>query len=108
MDKRNTWTIAKTYWASEDKWSAWGLLPLLVLFNPGTVCTSVGINAWNRGFYNPLQTFDRRQTFAQLGVFPILGGIGIMLFSLCVLFATRAATTLEEVANLKICCYLAR
>ena len=83
MDKRNTlrdaWAIAKTYWVSEDKWSAWGLLPLLVLFNPGTVCTSVGINAWNRGFYNALQTFDRRRIFVQLGVFLILGGIGIML-----------------------------
>ena len=82
-DKRNTlrdaWSITKSYWVSEDKWSAWGLLLLVVLFNLGTVCTSVGINAWNRGFYNALQSFDRVQIFFQLGVFIILGGIAIML-----------------------------
>jgi ABC-type uncharacterized transport system fused permease/ATPase subunit len=36
-----------------------GILFAVVAFNLGTVCTSVGINAWNRGFYNALQAFDR-------------------------------------------------
>jgi vitamin B12/bleomycin/antimicrobial peptide transport system ATP-binding/permease protein len=40
---------------------------------------SVGINAWNRGFYNALQTFDRGQIFRQLGAFFILGSLGITL-----------------------------
>jgi putative ATP-binding cassette transporter len=76
---RDAWSIAKTYWTSEEKWSAWGLLLAVVAFNLGTVCTSVGINAWNRGFYNALQAFDRGEIFRQLGVFFILGGLGITL-----------------------------
>jgi putative ATP-binding cassette transporter len=76
---RDAWLIAKTYWKSEEKWSAWGLLLAVVAFNLGTVCTSVGINAWNRGFYNALQAFDRGELFRQLGVFFILGGLGITL-----------------------------
>jgi ABC-type uncharacterized transport system fused permease/ATPase subunit len=55
----DAWSIAKSYWASEEKWSAWGILFAVVAFNLSTVCTSVGINAWNRGFYNALQAFDR-------------------------------------------------
>jgi putative ATP-binding cassette transporter len=76
---RDAWSIARTYWTSEEKWSAWGLLLAVVAFNLGTVCTSVGINAWNRGFYNALQAFDRGQIFRQLGVFFILGSLGITL-----------------------------
>jgi putative ATP-binding cassette transporter len=76
---RDAWSIAKTYWTSEEKWSAWGLLLAVVAFNLGTVCTSVGINAWNRGFYNALQAFDRGEIFRQLGVFFFLGGLGITL-----------------------------
>jgi putative ATP-binding cassette transporter len=76
---RDAWSIAKTYWASEEKWSAWGLLLAVVALNLGTVCTSVGINAWNRGFYNALQAFDHGQIFRQLGIFFVLGGLGITL-----------------------------
>jgi vitamin B12/bleomycin/antimicrobial peptide transport system ATP-binding/permease protein len=76
---RDAWSIAKTYWTSEEKWSAWGLLLAVVAFNLGTVCTSVGINAWNRGFYNALQAFDRGEIFRQLGIFFLLGGLGITL-----------------------------
>jgi vitamin B12/bleomycin/antimicrobial peptide transport system ATP-binding/permease protein len=76
---RDAWLIAKGYWTSEEKWSAWGLLLGVVAFNLGTVCTSVGINAWNRGFYNALQAFDRGELLRQLGVFCLLGGLGITL-----------------------------
>lgn len=41
----DAWSIAQTYWVSEEKWSAWGLLLLVVLFSLGKVCTSVSINA---------------------------------------------------------------
>lgn len=63
----------------KKKWSAWGLLLAVVAFKLGTVCTSVGINGWNRGFYNALQAFDRGEIFRQLGVFFVLGGLGITL-----------------------------
>ena len=64
---RDAWSMARVCWASEEKWSAWGLLLAVVALNLGTVCTSVGINAWNRGFYNALQAFDRGQIFRPLG-----------------------------------------
>src|SRR5246127_328170 len=76
---RDAWSIARTYWTSEEKWSAWGLLLAVVATNLGTVCTSVGINAWNRSFYNALQAFDIEQIFRQLATFLVLGSLGITL-----------------------------
>jgi putative ATP-binding cassette transporter len=76
---RDAWSITRTYWTSEEKWSAWGLLLAVVAINLGTVCTSVGINSWNRSFYNALQAFDIEQIFRQLGIFFILGSLGIAL-----------------------------
>ena len=82
---RDAWSIARTYWTSEGKWSAWGLIVGIVVLNLGTVCTSVGINAWNRRFYNALQVFDRGEIFRQLGLFLILGSLGITL-SVCAFY----------------------
>jgi ABC-type uncharacterized transport system fused permease/ATPase subunit len=65
---RDAWSIARTYWTSEEKWSAWGLLLGIVALNLGTVCTSVGINAWNRSFYNALQGFDHSEISSDISL----------------------------------------
>src|SRR6202022_521785 len=74
--RRNTiraaWRLAKVYWTSEEKWSAWGLLLAVVALNLGNVYVSVGINEWNKAFYNALQALNSIELFRQLGVFCIL------------------------------------
>jgi vitamin B12/bleomycin/antimicrobial peptide transport system ATP-binding/permease protein len=82
---RDAWAVAATYWISEEKWSAWGLLLVVIVCNLGTVYTSVGINAWNRGFYKALQAFDRSEILRQIGAFFILGALGITL-SVCAVY----------------------
>ena len=69
---RTAWGLAKRYWTSEEKWSAWGLLVGVIGLNLGNVYISVRINEWNRSFYNALQAFDRGELFRQLGGFCIL------------------------------------
>ncbi|PWT86098.1 MAG: ABC transporter ATP-binding protein, partial [Acidobacteria bacterium] len=64
--------IARTYWRSEEKWSAWGLLFGVIGLNLTNVYVSVRINQWNKDFYNALQTFDKGEVFAQIGIFCIL------------------------------------
>jgi len=74
--RRNTtraaWRLAKCYWTSEEKWSAWALLIGVIGLNLGNVYISVRINEWNRSFYNALQAFDSGELFRQLGFFCIL------------------------------------
>ena len=55
---RDAWWIAKSYWISQEKRSAWGLLVAVVALNLGNVYISVRINEWNNAFYNALQKFD--------------------------------------------------
>jgi vitamin B12/bleomycin/antimicrobial peptide transport system ATP-binding/permease protein len=69
---RAAWRLAKWYWTSEEKWSAWALLASVIGLNLGNVYVSVRINEWNRSFYNALQAFDSEGLFRQLGIFCVL------------------------------------
>jgi putative ATP-binding cassette transporter len=69
---RVAWRLAKCYWTSEEKWSAWALLVGVIGLNLGNVYISVRINEWNRSFYNALQAFDSEGLFRQLGAFCVL------------------------------------
>jgi vitamin B12/bleomycin/antimicrobial peptide transport system ATP-binding/permease protein len=69
---RAAWRLAKCYWTSEEKRSAWALLVGVIGLNLGNVYISVRINEWNRSFYNALQAFDSGELFRQLGFFCIL------------------------------------
>ena len=81
--KRNVvveaWRLAKPYWSSEEKWSAWGLLLAVIALNLGNVYVSVRINEWNSAFYNALQALDRAGFFHQLGIFCILAAAYIAM-----------------------------
>jgi len=76
---RDAWRLAKPYWTSEEKWSAWWLLLAVIAFNVGNVYISVRINAWNNAFYNALQTFNSGELFRQLGTFCILVAFAIAM-----------------------------
>jgi putative ATP-binding cassette transporter len=76
---RAAWRLAKCYWTSEEKWSAWALLIGVIGLNLGNVYISVRINEWNRSFYNALQAFDSAELFRQLGLFCILVSFAISM-----------------------------
>ena len=73
------WRLAKSYWTSEEKWSAWSLLLAVLGLNLGTVYISVRINAWNNVFYNALQAFNSGELFRQIGAFCILVFLAIAM-----------------------------
>jgi vitamin B12/bleomycin/antimicrobial peptide transport system ATP-binding/permease protein len=76
---RDAWRLAKPYWGSEEKWSAWGLLLAVVALNLGNVYISVRLNEWNNAFYNALQKLDGGEFFRQLGIFCILAALFIVM-----------------------------
>ncbi len=73
------WRIARVYWTSEEKWSACGLLGLIVAINLGNVYVCLQMNGWNRGFYNALQIFDSGELLRQLGWFFLIASSGVTL-----------------------------
>jgi vitamin B12/bleomycin/antimicrobial peptide transport system ATP-binding/permease protein len=75
---RTAWCLAKNYWTSEEKRSAWNLLVVVIALNLGNVYVGVRINEWNRPFYNALQTFNAMELFRQVGIFGILVAFAVL------------------------------
>jgi vitamin B12/bleomycin/antimicrobial peptide transport system ATP-binding/permease protein len=55
---RTAWCLAKSYWTSEEKRSAWNLLVVVIVLNLGNVFIGVRINEWNRAFYGYILTLS--------------------------------------------------
>ncbi len=52
----DVWRLARPYFRSEEKWSAWTLLIAIIVLNLSMVGLNVVLNFWNRLFFNSLQT----------------------------------------------------
>ncbi|HYY29096.1 MAG TPA: ABC transporter ATP-binding protein/permease, partial [Chthoniobacterales bacterium] len=76
---RDAWRLARPYWTSEEKWSAWGLLLATIGLNLGNVYINVRLNVWRNAFYNALQKLDANEFFHQLLIFSILAGFYVVM-----------------------------
>jgi putative ATP-binding cassette transporter len=72
LTRHAAWGMAKRYWTSEEKKSAWALLICVIVLSLVSVYVSVRMNRWHRDFFNAFQQFDTRAIFYQIGVFSIL------------------------------------
>src|SRR5271156_2168667 len=52
---KDAWRLARPYYVSEQKWSAWGLLLVVVALNLLLVGMGVVFSFWNRVIFNTLQ-----------------------------------------------------
>jgi vitamin B12/bleomycin/antimicrobial peptide transport system ATP-binding/permease protein len=62
---KDAWRLARPYYVSEQKWSAWGLLLVVVSLNLLMVGMGVVFSFWNRVMFNTLQSKDW-EAFVQL------------------------------------------
>jgi putative ATP-binding cassette transporter len=69
---REAWRLAKPYWSSEDKVSAWGLLAVIVVLNFLAVAVIVLLTNWRKAVFDALQQNNEPEFLYQLGVFAVL------------------------------------
>jgi putative ATP-binding cassette transporter len=55
---KDAWALARPYYRSEEKRSAWALLISIIILNLTLVGMSVVLSFWNREFFNALQNKD--------------------------------------------------
>src|ERR1043166_3011425 len=55
---RDAWRLARPYYRSDEKWSAWGLLLSILALRLLLVGMTVILSFWNREFFNALQDKD--------------------------------------------------
>ncbi|MDX2103857.1 MAG: ABC transporter ATP-binding protein/permease [Alphaproteobacteria bacterium] len=60
------WWLAVPYWQSEERWSARGLLAIILAMNLSLVGISVLLNQWNNDFYNSLQEKNEAEFYRLL------------------------------------------
>lgn len=63
---RDFWQLFKPYWVSNEKWSAYALLGLNIIFTVGGVQASVALNIYSKNFYDALQNFNKAALMSAL------------------------------------------
>lgn len=76
---RDTWSLVKPYWTSEERVSAWLLLGAVIALTLAMVYMNVQFNYWNNDFYNALQEKDKAAFWRLMGRFTILATIYIAM-----------------------------
>ena len=66
---RDAWRLAKPYYTSDEKWSAWSLLIAILALRLLLVGMTVVLSFWNREFFNSLQDKDFAAFFELLFVY---------------------------------------
>ena len=74
---RGAWRITAPYWKSEERWSAYGLLAVVVSLSLGLVYINVLITEWYNGFYDALQHYNETAFWADMLRFSWLAGLYI-------------------------------
>ncbi|MCC5468471.1 ABC transporter ATP-binding protein/permease [Pelosinus baikalensis] len=74
-----SWKIARSYWFSEEKWSAWGLLFTVITLNLGIVYMLVLINTWQVNFYEVIQSHNYQGFMESIGHYCILAACLVVI-----------------------------
>ncbi|MBP2631209.1 MAG: bacA 2 [Firmicutes bacterium] len=72
---RSAWRLGRDYLFSKQKWTAWGLLLLVVCFNLLLVYITVQINLWQATFYNIIQSHNQAGFIEAIGFYALLAVI---------------------------------
>jgi vitamin B12/bleomycin/antimicrobial peptide transport system ATP-binding/permease protein len=78
---RDLWSLTKPYFVSEERWSAWGLLLILVGLNLGQVYMLILLNQWYNEFYNALLEKNGPEFWRLIWRFSIYAFIYIALYT---------------------------
>ena len=76
---KRIWQLTRAYWFSREKWSARGLLAVIISLTLAHVYILVLLNQWNNTFYNTLQNRQEDAFFQALGQFGILATCYILV-----------------------------
>src|SRR5436305_5111211 len=77
---RNFVALARPYWVSGERWSAWGLLLLVVALTLGSVYVSVRFNRLNADLFNALQAMSLHGFFRAMLGFALWIAVYILVY----------------------------
>jgi putative ATP-binding cassette transporter len=84
---RQFFRVALRYWRGRTRWRAWALTITVLVFIAAQTAAAVGINRWNRWFFDALEKRDVGAVWATTGWLPVL--LGAAALSMCGLVISR-------------------
>jgi len=69
---RQFFRVALRFWAGEGRLRAWGLTVVVLVFVAAQLGAAVGVNSWNRLFFDALEKRDVPQVWAAIGWLPLI------------------------------------
>jgi putative ATP-binding cassette transporter len=84
---RQFFRVALRYWRGRKRWRAWALTITVLVFIAAQTAAAVGINRWNRWFFDALEKRDVAAVWATTGWLPFL--LGAAALSMCGLVISR-------------------
>ncbi len=76
---KDFWHLFHAYWNSEEKWSARGILTIVIVLTLAQVFLLVQLNSWNSDFYNVLQAYEFDAFWPLVGQFTVLAFLYILV-----------------------------
>lgn len=73
-----TWALIKLYWQSEQRFSAYVSVAVVLMLTVALVGVEVALNYWFNYFYDALQAYNKQAAIKLLLVFFIIAGINIV------------------------------
>ncbi len=69
---REFFSIALRFWSGETRWRAWGLSAAVLIFVAAQTAAAVGMNSWNRWFFDALDKRDAAAVWGTVAWLPFL------------------------------------
>ncbi|WNJ90470.1 ABC transporter ATP-binding protein/permease [Bosea sp. 685] len=76
---------ALKFWMGKTRLRAWGLTIVVLVFVAAQIATAVGINAWNRLFFDALEKRDVAAVWGTIGWLPLLIAVSALTLSALVI-----------------------
>lgn len=84
---RQFFRVALRFWRGPTRWRAWGLTTAVLIFIAAQIASAVGINRWNRWFFDALEQRDVGAVWATVAWLPPL--LAAAALSMSALVVTR-------------------
>ncbi|AOO80042.1 hypothetical protein BHK69_05755 [Bosea vaviloviae] len=78
---RRFFATALKFWTGKRRLRAWGLTILVLVFVAAQIATAVGINAWNRLFFDALEKRDVAAVWSTVAWLPLLVAVSALTLS---------------------------
>ncbi len=99
---RRFFATALKFWTGQTRWRAWALTLVVLTFVAAQIATAVGVNAWNRLFFDALERRDIAAVWGIVSWLPLLVAVSALTLSTLVISRMLLQTRWREYTTRRV------